>query len=74
MSSLLPVKRPLGLHKFRGIVSFPMKLLVVGVGLAGCIGGVDGSYTPFVFFLGPPVFFGRAIISVTAPTIPCTVD
>ena len=34
MANLSPEKRPVGMHKFRCIVLFPRKLLVVGVGLA----------------------------------------
>ena len=46
---------------------------MVGVGLDCCIGGVDVSCTPCVLVVGLPVLFVRALISVTATTLPCTI-
>ena len=39
----------------------------------GCVGGVGTSCTPCVVVAVTPVFFVRALINVTAQTLPCTV-
>ena len=39
----------------------------------GCASGIVGSCTPYVVVAGTPVFFVRALMNFTSPTLPCPV-